>query len=304
MALPALLALLFSGMPMAQDGASGNGGEPVADDETPQVAPLERVFIQSGSGQGALAQRYPHLAVWLEPEDSPRVLALVERESAGQANGAVIIIGDEGDSANAPLLAAMREKLTEAGWAAMTLGMDSPSLALQQARDHHARSEDEKAAGQPQSDGPVMIDVNSQAVADLLQAHRDSMNAVFEAATGWLAERGYQEIVLVGIGRGAAAVHGYLPQAPSSVRRAAWVAADFGRQTGETVLEGLSAVDGLALLDLYSSRGSGIQDRKAAFSRRQWQDYTALPVPTDPQLRALRAGSVVNRLVGWLMPSR
>lgn len=292
-----LLAMVLGAPVQAQD-------EEAADkDEGATSGSVERAFIRSAADTEALAQRYPHLAVWLEPEDSARALALVERETTEAPAGAMVIVADEGRSANDTLLEALRSRLTEAGWATMTLGLEQPTSTLQLARqrlladDGQGRgSGDDEEGG---SDGPVMIDVNDEAAEDLLEAHREEMNARLASAVAWFAEQDYRQVVLVGVGSGAEVIRAYLPEAPQTVTRVAWVVADFGPRSPAEISDGVANATRLPILDMYSSRDPASQRRRAAFRRAGVGGYEALSAPIGVRPGGRDAGAIANRLLGW-----
>lgn len=236
--------------PAVEDEAGADGAA-----ETPTDEPVQRMFVRSSADSGALAQQYPHLAVWLEPEDAPRVLGLVEREVAASPSGAVVILAGEGRSANDALLEGLRSRLSKAGWATMTLGLEQPSPSLQVARERLA-STPPTADDNEEDAEPVMIDVNDQVAKDLLESHRKLLNGRLAAAVAWFSERDYQRVVLVGVGRGADEVRAFLPEAPAVVRQAAWITADFGGQALEELSQPLGGGQAVPILDLYSSRGA------------------------------------------------
>jgi hypothetical protein len=288
----------------AQEGGTADGAAQGGNNEgegSPGVAsddPAERYFIRSTGDSGMLAQLHPHLATWLEPEGAPRVLALVEREATSAPKGAVVVLADEGQTANDPLLEGMRRRLTKAGWATMTLGNDQVGPSLQLARQRMAVGEAGATADGSGQDEPVMIDVNDQAAEDLLQAHREEMNARLASAVAWFLERDYSQVILVGAGRGAVAVNEYLPSAPETVTRVAWVAPEFeGLSPGElaTSLGGLP----VEFLDLYPSRSSGGAERGAAFRRAGVTGYKALGIPLAGGSAAPHSRAIASRLAGW-----
>lgn len=302
-----VLALLVTTSLPAQDGGpAGNGnqdqenGAAAAEEgKTLPAEPVQRIFIRASGDAGALAQQYPHLAVWLEPDGEPRVLALVERETTARPSGGVVILAGEGQSANDSLLEGLRSRLSEAGWAAMTLGLEQPSPSLEAARERLA---DNAPAGDGEGDAKadsVMIDVNDEAARDLLEAHRKTMVARLAAAVAWFTEKQYQRVVLVGVGRGADEVRAFLPDASAAVSQVAWVAADFGGQSLTTFSKALSG-ETMPILDLYPSRSGDIDRRQAAFRRSGVKAYRAQAVPVPAQPAGHDAGVIANRLLGWL----
>lgn len=298
-----LAALLLTVCPLvaAQDQAAEDEAAAESEAETPADAPAQRVLIRSAADSGALAQQYPHLAVWLEPEDAPRVLGLVERETTARPSGALVILAGEGQSANDGLLEGLRSRLSKAGWAVMTLGLEQPSPSLQIARERRA-SEPDSGEDDAEAVEPVMIDVNDQAARDLLEAHREALDGRLAAAVAWFTEREYQQVALVGVGRGADDVRAFLPEAPAAVRRAAWIAADFGGQSPADIVGAAEDGQGMPVLDLYSSRGSSSPARLAAFRRAGVRSYEAQAVPVPERPAGRDAGIIANRLLGWLSP--
>ncbi|MFL1483219.1 DUF3530 family protein [Marinobacter sp. LN3S78] len=306
-ALLVLLALLVTTPVTAQDGELADNGNQNQEDgaaaaeegETPPAEPLQRIFIRSSGDAGALAQQYPHLAVWLEPEDEPRVLALVEREVTARPSGGVVILAGEGQSANDSLLKGLRSRLSEAGWAAMTLGLEQPSPSLEMARERLA---DNAPSGDGDGDAEadsVMIDVNDEAARDLLEAHRKTIGARLTAAVAWFTGKQYQRVILVGVGRGADEVRAFLPEAPAGVSQAVWVAADFGGQSPATISDALSG-ETTPILDLYPSRNGDVAGRQAAFRRAGIASYQAMSAPVPMRPAGRDAGVIANRLLGWL----
>lgn len=279
--------------PPAGETDNGEGAAREASGE-----PVERYFIRSTGDSGRLAQRYPHLAVWLEPEGAPRVLALVEREVTETPKGGVVILADEGQTANDALIEGLRGRLTEAGWATLSLGNDQVSPTLQLARQ---RLETRKALPgdeSSQADQPVMIDVNDQAAEAILETQREEMNARLHSAVSWLQERDYARVLLVGVGRGALAINDYLPEAPEVVTGLAWIAPDFGARAPGELASGLEEVT-VRLLDMYPSRSSSGEQRRAAFRRAGVAGYKALPVPLAGGEAGRHAAAIGSRLAGW-----
>ncbi len=299
LAVLGMVALLAAPGPVrAQDPAADSAPE-VAEDAAVDVSgPVERFFIRSTGDAGMLAQRYPHLAVWLEPDGAPRVLALVEPEAVSPARGAAVILADEGQSANHALVEVLRRQLTEAGWAALSLGNDelSPSLLLARQRlAVDARASDEQVDGQDQ---PVMIDVNDQAAEDLVAAHQAEMNARLDAAVSWSRGQGYESVMLIGIGRGAADISRYLPLAPEAVSRMVWITPRFENRTPDELVSVLAA-SAVPVLELYPSKATDVAQRRAAFRRAGRPGFEAVPVPLRSNEVHRHGVAIASRLIGW-----
>lgn len=283
----------------AQDQTVQDDADVAGEAETPTNEPVQRTFVRSAADSGALAQQYPHLAVWLEPEDAPRSLGLVEREATASPSGAVVIMAGEGQSANDPLLEGLRSRLSKAGWGTMTLGLEQPSPSLDVARERLASAP--PAAGDEQGEAePVMIDVNDQLAKDLLEAHRELINGRLAAAVAWFTEREYRRVVLVGVGRGADEVRAFMQQVPAEVTQAAWIAADFGGQPLEELSQSLGGGQSVPILDLYSSRGASPPARMAVFRRAGLKVYDPQVMPVSGSPTGRDADIIANRLLGWL----
>ena len=294
-----VLLLVVSTSVLAQDPGADEDDPAAEKADTPTDVPVQRMFVRSAADSGALAQQYPHLTVWLEPEDAPRVLGLVEREATARPSGAMVILGGEGQSANDALLESLRARLSKAGWAVMTLGLEQPSPSLQVARERLASAPPAAEEGEEDAE-PVMIDVNDQAAKDLLESHREVINGRLAAVVAWFTERDYQRVVLVGVGHGADEVRAFLPEAPAAVRQAVWIAADFGSQSPEELSGAVEGRQAVPILDLYSSRRTSALARSGVFRRTGLVSYEALAVPMPARPEARNAGVIANRLLGWL----
>ncbi len=297
-ALGVLTLLAMSGPATAQDqaadeapGAAGEAAVDVSD-------PVERFFIRSTGDAGMLAQRYPHLAVWLEPDGAPRVLALVEPEAVAPARGAAVILSDEGQSANHALVEVLRRHLTEAGWAALSLGNDELSPSLLLARQRLAVDVREPSEEVGDGDQPVMIDVNDQTAEDLVAVHQSEMDARLAAAVAWSQGRGYESVMLIGIGRGASAVSHYLPHAPEVVTRMVWIMPRFDDQTPDELVAAL-ADSNVPVLELYPSAATDAVQRRAAFQRAERPGFEAVPVPLRGGEVHHHGAAIASRLTGW-----
>ncbi|MEX0604657.1 MAG: DUF3530 family protein [Marinobacter sp.] len=272
----------------------------------------ERVMVSPDVDSEALAKALPEQAIWLENERSGRALALFEAEQTAQPKGAVLLLADEGQSANTGLAGAIREPFAEAGWAAMTLGLPALPLVLDQARRakqlQRSAVSEESASAEGQLDDEqeteaVMIDVmDSDELAKLGEDYQARVQARLTMAVDELTERGYERLVLVGIGRGASHVISHLAEGTAAQAAVVMIGAEFESAEGQPMIDTLKAVPGLSLLDIVSSR-SGLAGAKARQSRMKREGVAGYqqrafamgvrPLPRD-------ARGLVNRMTGWL----
>ncbi len=275
-----------------------------------------RHSVSSGLNSRELARDKPDQALWLETGDSGQVLVLFEAEQGAKAQGAVLILGDEGQSADVQLLGSLRPGLAERGWAAMTVGLPElpPALAqarrireqqrLGNARTRGPEADSERLADSPQpSDASVMIDVMSSSEQEQLQdAYARRVQAQLTAALGELQELGYRRIVVAGIGRGAGPVSELVISSQADIAALIWIAPRLDPPGARSVLEALSGAGSLPVLDIASNRSprAPVRERQALARRQGVQGYAqqVVAVPASPVAR--NGSQVANRLDGWL----
>ncbi|PVY76448.1 uncharacterized protein DUF3530 [Tamilnaduibacter salinus] len=298
--LALVLMGLFAPPVMAQqsEGADGSAPEsedaPASGEETDKPRPV----VRSGTGDEALAAHRSDRAVWLETPEHGRLLALLEREQAANAKGAVLILADEGQSADTALAGALREPLSKAGWAALSMGLPEPPQQVVRARRHPAMAMegDKETAGQEEPANEeadaVMIDVmDPTELDDLTETYRSRIDAYVSAALERLSSEGYSPVVLVGVGYGASAMARHTGSATALV----WVAP----QMSESALEAFQP--GVPVLELYPNRQqTQARQRSAQLKRQQLPSYRQQPVAMDAQPQRRDAGQVANRMLSWL----
>lgn len=179
---------------LAQE-ADASQGEPA----NASAAEARRAMISTGLDSNAIAAKWPDAAVWLQPPDEDRVLALFEPEVDTPAKGALVILADEGQSAASGLAGALRQPMARAGWAVLTLGLEPPPYLLQQAYQQRGvaalEASQESAAngsdGEADNVGSVMIDVmDSVDVEELEDQYRTRIQKALSVAVKHLADRG------------------------------------------------------------------------------------------------------------------
>jgi hypothetical protein len=310
-----ILCLVFFLCTPASATAESGQAEAEAGGEAPRQ---ERITISLGLNHSALAAAYPELAVWLETDDHGRILTLFKPESVEKPKGAVLILGDEGQGADTGLVGALRDPLVRAGWAVMGMGLSELSLPLAQARRRMeeqaragtgdgpapARAEAPAAAGNqgPESEA-VMIDVMTDDNFESRSDARDAeVQAHLAAALADLSGRGYQQLVLVGVGRGAAHVARRAIADGGAGVSLVWIAPQFGPADLDNLAEDFRAGGPIPLLELTSSRDARqpAKKRQALMKRQGVASYTQQPVAMSDPPEARNAGQLAGRITAWL----
>lgn len=252
----ALLCMLASGPIFAQE-------PPAAATEAPASAPEAAMDLRKATVVNAQYQQQAlsdeqktDEVVWLEPtypdQSQPaRVLALAQKHRTAQAQGAVLIVPDQGQHADWPnLVAPLRQSLPDHGWYTLSITMPNPSPGtvpsrqlgtkaldsiglneqIQSALQGGARAQKPEAATTPQAapatpptepqtpaqpadpaakpsvSDPVDIDLQGK-MYGTEQPGSFSVwaQANLQAGMAYLQGLGYQNIVLIALGRNAEA---------------------------------------------------------------------------------------------------
>ncbi len=309
-----LAALLLLQVPVlaAQDQPADQEPQP-ADSADTATEPVSRPMVSLGVGAQALAEAYPDQARWLDTGADERVLVMFEKEQTAQPKGAILILADEGQTANTQLAGALRQPLARAGWAAMAMGLPELPLALAQARrlreasgegaaDAEAGDQGQAGGGEAETEASVMIDVMTDGnLESLAQQYESRLQASLEAALSELRDQGYQRLVLVAVGRGAAPATRQALAGSQGVQELVWVAPTLPENDALALAAQLEALS-MPVLDLASSRRQdGAPKERAAIMRRQGvADYSQQTVAMAPRPVAHNAGQVANRILAWL----
>lgn len=293
------------------------------DEETQAPAPdRKRAMISTGLDSEAIAARWPDAAIWLEPPEEDRVLALFQPETDTPARGALLILADEGQSVASGLAGALRQPMARAGWAVMTVGLEPPPYAMQRARRRQAATSPEMSRGDTDNDGTgntdaaesVMIDVmGSVDVDELEDRYRTRIQKTLSVAVGALNDRGYDRVAVVGIGMASGHVARMAATAGGDVSELIWIAPVFAHSDSAGLTEWLSEAGQIRVLELHSSRvaetaeGAGYRspkEREAAFRRAGITAYNRQPVAMAERPEPRDAPALANRLSAWLMSDR
>lgn len=305
-----LVSVFVAGAPavVAQDD-----GEPQGEEAEASAANRERAMISSGLDSDAIAAKWPDAAVWLEPPEEDRVLALFEPEAETPAKGALVILADEGQSAASGLAGALRQPMARAGWAVMTLGLEPPPFALQQAHRQQAAAAPEQLQ-EGDDVGSVMIDVmDSVDVEELEDQYRTRIQKSLAMSVGHLEDRGYERVAVAGIGLAAGHVARMTGAGGGDVSELIWIAPVFDHNDSAALTEWLSGGGQIRVLELHSSRapktmaGAGLRSpkqREAAFRREGIATYTRQPVAMAERPEPRDAPALANRISAWLASDR
>lgn len=307
-----VVLLLQAPLLMAQD--RNQDGEPQADGGAePAPAAVTRPSISLGIGGQALAQAYPDQARWLDTSADEQVLVMFEQEQTAQPRGAVLILADEGQSANTQLAGALRQPLIRAGWAAMAMGLPELPLPLAQARRLRESAVDGASDAPQGGEEPsnneaerpgssVMIDVMAEDnLESLAQRYEAQVQAGLAAGLAELRGQGYERLVLVAVGRAAELATRQALAGDQAVQSVVWIAPTLSGDNARSLAAQLEAAP-LPVLDLTSSRRDDQRAReRAAIMRRQGvTDYSQQSVAMASRPVTHNAGQLANRILAWL----
>lgn len=287
--------------------------EPAKNAEEAPAEPSERPMILTGVDAEAIARKRPDTAVWLTDDEQERVLALFQPERESPAKGALVILADEGESAASGLADALREPLSRAGWAVMTLGLPTPPYPVQQwlqrqgnARPEIAGAEMLEAKAGEDAAASVMINVmDAEAPNAELNQYRDKVVSSLNAAVNALSEREYGRIVLAGVGRAA----GHVTRQVREDGRASdliWIAPHFYADESSGLTELLASAASPSILELYSTFPAdtaldrSAEARASALERAGISGYQRQPAAMARQPQPRSAGMLANRITAWL----
>lgn len=267
-----------------------------------------RLMISSGLGGGDLALSYPDLAVWLETSDGDKGVALLEVERRAPAEGAVLVLGGEGQPAASALPGALLSRLAEHGWATMVLGLpQAPQGGDGGAGKAPGGSENEGAAAgvnvDPNADDSVMIDVAAEPESPTRKPdYRERIRALLAAGVVELGARGYQRIVLVGVGMAALPVMQAAMSGGGEPLELVWVSPRFSDSERNAWPASLEGVEQWPILDLTNALvdPQPAEDRAAVFRRLGMAGYQQQRVPLETPVSGQDAPVVVNRILAWL----
>lgn len=270
-----------------------------------------RYLVSSGPDDEEMARRWPDRAIWLEPEEGPRALALFTREQEQPVRGALLVLANEGDTAAAGMAGALHEPMALSGWAVMSLGLPRLPVAVEYSRRHGSLpGSDPAGEGGSTEEAPapagdqVMINVIEAASAESLEkAYRQRVSEHLNAAMQRLVSEGYDRIALVGLGRSAGHVTRFAVSG-AEVTALVWIAPEFSG-TAEPVNELLAGKGSWRLLDLYNpgpEASRRARERQAIIERAGIGGYRRINVVAGDPPRAGQARAVAGVLSASLAP--
>lgn len=281
-------------------GVAAEEVEPAAVPES-AVEDARRSGVHTELGDMALSLARPDAALWLELEDGGRALGLFYPEREPPAEGAMMILADVGENAASGITGGLSRRLTELGWAVLSIGLPAPPQPLQRALEARPKVESPPPAEGEESS--VMIDVMADTAKDTPeQAYRSRVRQSLEAGLAALAERGYDRPVLLGVGRASnhvVAASGEL----QSLRALIWVAPEFYPQDAAALTDAVTAGGSLEILELHATRGTAreeAQRRWADLRRAGVQGYERQSVVLQKPPSALDAPALSGRIDAWL----
>lgn len=293
------LALLTGSWAAAQEVGASAGDAPA------EAAPApSRLTIASGLGERDLARRYPQQAVWLDLGEGDQPLALLALERQAEARGAVLIVGDEGQSAASGLHGAMRSLLADEGWATMVVALPPAPVVLgaEAALEAEHPPGDEAGNAEPAPEASAMIDVMATPnVQARMQTYRERVQTLLATAVDELSGRGYPRIVLVGVGQAAWPVMQAAIGGGGEPRELVWVTPRFAG-SGEAWQSGLEGLDDWPILDLANTLADPelSRARAAVFIRQGMTAYRQQRLLLADPAAGREAPAVVNRILAWL----
>ncbi|MCM0613457.1 DUF3530 family protein [Marinobacter sediminum] len=267
------------------------------------IAAQERPGVSTGLGEMALSRLYPEAAVWLELEEGDRALGLLNPEQTLPAKGALLILADAGGTAASGVSGSLAQHLAERGWAVLTVGLDAPSTSLQRllaSRQALTGKQSENATGEASS---VMIDVmEADGDGGPEAAYRNRVGRILEAGLTELANREYDNIALLGVGRASNHIVA-LSQGGQNLRAMIWVAPVFYPGDEAVLATRLGEVGVPAVLELYNSPVEGEvpgRRRELRLLRAGLENFVRQPVVLQQPPSAQDGQSLASRIDAWL----
>ncbi|MEH6356569.1 MAG: DUF3530 family protein [Marinobacter sp.] len=317
-------AVQASGDVAVADEAAEPNSIPDDKEAQPADAQPQRASVVTGQGTMALLQQWPQSAVWLEVDGADgtpnSVLSLVFTPLKNAATIGVVVLADEGYNAGDGFVTAFAGSLADRGLAALTLGLRAPTGGLKQVMERELplpeaspaeAAADEGQAPQPvaaevagasSNPDPVLIDV--MADSELSEAELQYRREVAEqlrAAFGYLKREGYQEVVIVGVGRGANFATA-LPELADSAGLV-WLLPRFYPRDLEVLAERFTETPRLRVLDVQASRGDQSQSatqRTTVMNQIEIAQYQRQRVTVQEPVQARQGDALASRLAAWI----
>lgn len=296
--LPLVLALcVTASLAVQAEPADSEGDTPGAAEPAQAPTYVDRPMVRSQRDDQVLARQFPDLAVWLEPEQLPPLLGLYQPGQRAGNPGGILLLGDEGQTANSPLLAVLRERLSKAGWGVLSVGVAEAPVFVSQARLQ--LSPTEAAPEQPAGVASVMIDVDDSDHGDALARYYRDQGRRLESGFAWLQSQGYQAPVVIAVGWSADLVQQGLQQAMPGDVRLIWVAPRFSKGDQEALVSGLEQARVLDVQPAADRDGAGAA-RSALFRREEVGGYRRSVVAMAEVPGPVDGPAIAGRILAWL----
>ena len=317
-----LLVMLATPWVQAQDEAAEPNADPDDKAAVPDDARPQRASVITGQGTMALLQQWPQSAVWLEVDGADgtpnSVLSLVFTPLAKAATIGVVVLADEGHNAGEGFVTALAGGLADRGLTALTLGLRAPTGGLKQVMERElplpepltaVPGADEGEAPQPvaasdpdRDPDPMLIDV--MAGTELSEAeleYRKEVAVQLQAAIGYLKRENYQQVVIVGVGRGANFATA-LPELADSAGLV-WLLPRFYPRDINVLAERFAETPRLRVLDVQAARGNRLQSamqRTTVMNQVEVAQYRRQRVTVQEPVQARQGDALASRLAAWI----
>lgn len=317
----ALLLLVISPGVGAQESTAGDGsaGQDAEKQVSESSSQKERFAFSGEDWADRLAEQMPEQVLWLEAP-SQRFPALVTRDESGNPQGGALIVSEPGSSPATGWSEGIRQVLPKGGWYSLALPLASEAhqpLPKRVLPPKGSAPEGETAdkADQPQAEPGaaaektarpenVTIDVAAGQATLRGEDYEKYVLERIEAGLTHLREQGYQNLVLIGVGRGAEWVSRYLavngsrfgPRGLGLV----WVAPTFSLSPENLFDEVLGESFQRPLLDLTPGQDRHSERRRAAATRNGLKHYTQDRITQARAPSPAGARGVAQRIKGWL----
>lgn len=264
-----------------------------------------RQSVISGLDEYKLSQRFPDAALWLDLEDGSRTLAMLWPEREAPARGGLIILADEGDNAESGLTGTLARELAQRNLAVLSLGLESPSLALERILERPVDEPDPVPDRDKQNSdvaSPATIDVMaSEAEGEQEAAYRKRIRDQLLAGVAALEAHDYELTAVVGVGRGSNHVvlnAAELSGSPAMI----WISPKLYPKDHSKLAAALDKASVPRILELSSS--DEYEQRRAGLKRAKVEGFS-LQLMGSGDLSSPRNGkALAGRISAWLKPKR
>lgn len=253
-----------------------------------------RSGVFSGLGELALSRDFPDASVWLELADGGQALGLFRPAAREPALGALVLLGDVGETAASGLAGVLAGQLAERGWATITLGLEAPSPSLQRLLERVPEPVPEPDS----STGDALPAVMARAEGDDTgqeDEYRERVREMLLAALSELTGRGFEQPVLLGVGYACNHL-AFWPENAGSAKAVIWVAPAFYPRTRDGLEDWLEGLTDMTVLEL-SAPASGNREHRPAVAPYSYQPVAITQPPSVPD-----AGMIAGRVHSWLQP--